>query len=268
MMATLLKVFAGAVPIIALLVGAAFVVPPDFPLLLRQLILFAIGVGGIAAAERLLFGGGMAAISRALGFNPTGPRAIVAAIVVSLPMWGFIPVYCWLSGTALPVNPEWLPMLAGVVLVNGIAEEVTHRAFVFGHLRHARSFTRAALLSAAIFALQHVYLVLTIGPIPGATSIGLALLLSFPLAFLYERGGNSIVGPAILHTSSNAPMMLLTTPALAESIILPHMAVVLTSIYLVFLFRSWLPDPTTTVTEREPRLASAPAASELGTKRI
>ena len=75
----------------------------------------------------------------------------------------------------------------------------------------------------------------TMGTIAGAASLVLALLLAFPLAFIYERGGNSIVGPAILHTSSNAPMMLFVTPAVAAQVILPYMAIVLASIYLVFV---------------------------------
>jgi hypothetical protein len=60
------------------------------------------------------------------------------------------------------------------------------------------------------------------------------------LAFLYERGGNSIGGPAILHTSSNAPLMLFAAGDGAGTLLLPHMAVVLVSIYLVFAFLPWL----------------------------
>ena len=74
----------------------------------------------------------------------------------------------------------------------------------------------------------------------GGASVLLALLLAFPLAFIYERGGNSLAGPAILHTSSNAPMMLFVTPAVAAQVILPYMAIVLASIYLTFLFHRWL----------------------------
>ena len=65
--------------------------------------------------------------------------------------------------------------------------------------------------------------------------IGMALI---PLAFVFERGGDSIIAPAILHTSSNAPAVVL---AMAEDIaavaLVPHMGVVLLSLYLVFAFR-------------------------------
>ena len=131
-------------------------------------------------------------------------------------------------------------ILLGVVLVNGLAEEFIHRAFVFGNLRRERSFVAAAWISAAIFAAQHLYLMISLGAVAGGASVLLALLLAFPLAFIYERGGNSLAGPAILHTSSNAPMMLFVTPAVAAQVILPHMAVVLASIYLTFLFHRWM----------------------------
>jgi membrane protease YdiL (CAAX protease family) len=127
-----------------------------------------------------------------------------------------------------------------VILVNGVAEEVIHRAFIFGHVRETRSFWVSATISAVIFGVQHIYLLFTIGTVAGMASVVLALALAFPLAFLYERGGNSLGTPAILHTSSNAPMMLFVIPEAAGDVLLPHVAVVLASMYLSFVFRPWL----------------------------
>ena len=125
-------------------------------------------------------------------------------------------------------------------MVNGIAEEIIHRAFIFGHLRRVSSFVRATAISALIFGLQHAYLIFTIGPLPGSVSVLLALGLAFPLALLYESGGNSIAGPAILHTSSNAPMMLFVQGDTVAEVILLHMAVVFVSMYASFAFLPWL----------------------------
>ncbi len=234
------KVIVGALPVIAVLVAAAFFIPPDFPLLPRQVILFAWGVGGIAVAEYLLFGPGAARIAVALGLVPPRPRAVLVALLVSLPMWLFLPAYGAIAGIPVALNPQWAAVLLGVVLVNGLAEEVIHRAFIFGHLREEHSFARAAAISAAIFALQHAYLVFTIGPVAGGAAMLLALFLAFPLAFIYETGGRSLAGPAILHTSSNAPIMLFLTAEGSASVLLPHMAVVLISIYGVLAFAGWL----------------------------
>jgi membrane protease YdiL (CAAX protease family) len=230
----------GSVPVIAILVSAAFVLPPGMPILLRQVLLCGIGVAGIAVAERRLFGSGWRRIVATLGFVAPGPRAVVVAIVVSVPMWLFLPIHGRLADAPSSLNPDWLPILLGVILVNGVAEEVIHRAFLFGHLRETRSFWTSATISAEIFAFQHIYLLFTIGAVAGIASVVLAFALAFPLAFLYERGGNSVGAPAILHTSSNAPMMLFVIPTAAGEVVLPHMAVVLASMYLSFVFRPWL----------------------------
>lgn len=239
-MSTLGKVILGAVPVIAGLVATAFIIPADFPLLPRQLILCAWGVGGIIVAERLLFACPPGSLAKAIGMVAPRWRAVVVALLASLPMWLFLPAYGLITGIPIAPDPQWATILLGVILVNGITEEVIHRAFVFGHLRRERSFAGAGAISAAIFALQHVYLLFTIGSVAGSFSVLLALLLAFPLAFIYEAGGRSLLGPAILHTSSNAPIMLLVTPESSSSVILPHMAVVLASIYLCFAFKRWL----------------------------
>jgi membrane protease YdiL (CAAX protease family) len=225
---------------------------------LRQVLLCVIGVGGTMVAERLLFGSRWRRIVSTLGFVAPRARATIAAVVVSLPMWLFLPMYGWLADTPFLLNRDWLAILLGVIFVNGVAEEVIHRAFIFGHLRETRSFWTAATISAVIFAAQHLYLVFTIGAVVGLASVLLALAVALPLAFLYERGGNSLGAPAILHTGSNAPMMLFVTPEAAGSVILPHMAVVLACMYLSFAFRSWLPSEGTAAPDAKPQADTSP----------
>ena len=58
--------------------------------------------------------------------------------LASLPMWVFLPLFAWTNGTAALLQIEWLSLLFGVVLVNGVTEEVIHRGFVFAHLRRGR----------------------------------------------------------------------------------------------------------------------------------
>jgi len=230
------RVCAPAVVVIVPLAAATWFVPPGFPVLLRQFLLCVWGVGAILIAERLLFSDTLAGAVRAIGGVRASTSALVAALVVSVPMWAFLPLLAWSRGIAVALRPDWPQLLVGVVLVNGITEEAIHRAFVFGHLRRERSFAAAATLSALLFAAQHLYLVVTIGWTAGLASVLLAALLAFPLAFIFERGSNSIGGPAILHTSSNAPVIVL---ALSDDFIgtalVPHMGVVLVSLYFVFV---------------------------------
>jgi membrane protease YdiL (CAAX protease family) len=156
-------------------------------------------------------------------------------------MWAFLPSFAWTRVVTITLRPEWLYLLAGVVLVNGITEEVIHRGFVFGRLRRGRSFAAAATLSAMVFAAQHLYIMVTTGWTVGLASVMLAALLAYPLAFVFERGGNSIIAPAILHTSSNAPVVVLAMPEdIAAVALVPHMGVVLLSLYLVFAFHKVL----------------------------
>jgi membrane protease YdiL (CAAX protease family) len=234
---TLVKVYAAASVVMIPLVTAAFFTPPDFPMLLRQILLCAWGVGATLVAERLLFSRTWRQACQAVGFVPARLPAVAVALLVSLPMWLFLPLLAWFKDTPIQLQPDWLALLVGVILVNGIAEEVLHRGFVFGHLQQEHSFVRAATLSALLFAAQHLYLVFSIGWISGLASVVLAMLLTFPLVYTFARGGNSLGGPAILQTSSNAPMIILALPpSFVTSVLVPYMGVVLVSIYLVFVF--------------------------------
>jgi membrane protease YdiL (CAAX protease family) len=234
---TLIKVYTAAIVVMIPLVAAAFFTPSNFPMLLRQILLCAWGVGATLAAERLLFSRTWRQTWQAVGFVPARPAALMIALLAGLPMWLFLPFLAWLQDTPIQLQPDWLALLLGVILVNGITEEVLHRGFVFGHLQQEHSFARAATLSALLFAAQHLYLIFSIGWTGGLASVVLAALLTFPLAYSYARGGNSLGGPAILHTSSNAPMLILALPpSFAASVLVPYMGVVLVSIYLVFVF--------------------------------
>jgi membrane protease YdiL (CAAX protease family) len=231
------NVWAIAILVVAPLIGSAWL-PPSFPHMLRQLLLFAWGVGATLLAERVFFSNTLREAVRQVGFVRTAPPVVAVTALASLPMWAFLPLFLRANGSSVALRPDWLEMLVGVVLVNGITEEVIHRGFVFGHLRRGRRFVAAATLSATLFAAQHLYLVATIGWTTGWASVLLAALLTFPLAYVFERGGNSVGGAAILHTSSNASVLVLAVPdeALASALV-PHMAVVLVSLYLVFVLR-------------------------------
>ena len=78
-MAKLLKILIGAVPVIAVLVAAAFLTPPDFPLLTRQILLFVWGIGGMVVAERVLFGPDWGRVRATLGFVSPRRRTVVVA---------------------------------------------------------------------------------------------------------------------------------------------------------------------------------------------
>jgi hypothetical protein len=71
----------------------------------------------------------------------------------------------------------------------------------------------------------------------------LCAFLAYPMAWVFERGGRSLVGPAILHTSTNTPAIILALPEeIMATALVMHMAVILVSVYLVFLVRAGTPN--------------------------
>ena len=217
------------------LIAAAWL-PAEFPYMLRQLTLCVWGIGAILFTERWIFAHTLAEALRAMGFAAMRTRVLALTLVASVPMWAFLPLTAWTKGVSPALRPDWFSLLAGVILLNGITEEVIHRGFVFRRLRRGRSFARAATLSAAVFAAQHLYIIVTSGWTIGLASVLLAALLSYPLALVFEQGGHSVAGPAVLHTSANAPVIILAMPEdLMSSVLVAHMGVILVSLWALFL---------------------------------
>ena len=97
----LLRLLAGATPVIAILVAAAFILPPSFPWLPRQLLLAAIGIGGIALVEVVIFRTSPDDLGRRLGFVRPDRRTIYVSLAAGLPMWLFLPLVALTTGTPL-----------------------------------------------------------------------------------------------------------------------------------------------------------------------
>lgn len=88
-------------------------------------------------------------------------------------------------------SPWWL-LLAGVV-VAPVVEEVFFRGFLFAGLRKRYDWQRAALISAALFALVHLQ----------PTAVLPIFILGYIFAYLYHRS-NSIWPAIVMHISTNA----------------------------------------------------------------
>jgi membrane protease YdiL (CAAX protease family) len=230
------KTCLSAIVVIAPLVLAAWVPIPG-PAIVTPAVLALWGVSMTLLFERLLFADTLRTAARAIGFTRGRSSTQVIALLASLPMWAGLPVLARLNDIPIALRPDWPWVLLGVILLNGMTEEIIHRGFVFNHFRREHTFLTAASIAAAVFAAQHLYLILTTGWIAGVSSVILAALLTFPLAYVFERGGRAVGPPAILHTSSNAPMLMLVSPSgPLTAVLVPYMGVVLASIYLVFLF--------------------------------
>ncbi len=213
------------------MIAAGFLWPATWPMIWRQVAISLWGIGVIFAVERLAFGGPAGHALAALGALPPRGPVVRVTLVAAFAMFLGPPVLAVAAGTPWRLQPGWGLLLAGVILVNGLAEEVIHRSFLFRHLRARYSFPAAAAIAAAVFGAQHLYLVISIGAVAGIASVLLAVALTFPFVVFYERGGRSILPTTILHTSSNAPLQLLLAPTQQQAFILAHMIVVLAALY-------------------------------------
>ncbi len=97
------------------------------------------------------------------------------------------------------MDAHWLERLPGLFAQAGIAEEVLFRGYLFGHLRRGRSFWRAATISMIPFVVVHLLMFLTMPWPVAVASLFLAVVISFPMAHLFELGNMTIWAPALLH---------------------------------------------------------------------
>jgi membrane protease YdiL (CAAX protease family) len=135
----------------------------------------------------------------ALGLRAPDLRALLWAFALVALLLSFYPVFAAATGAQLSVRADAIPLAIGMLAQGGLAEEVLFRGFLFRRLREGRSFWRAASLAAMAFVAVHSLLFLTLDFALALASLLLSLSLSFPLAWLFERSGDSIWPPAIVH---------------------------------------------------------------------
>ena len=135
----------------------------------------------------------------------------------------------------LPI-PDGCGCCPGLFAQAGIAEEALFRGYLFGRLRRGRSFWHAAALAAVPFVLVHLILFATMPWQVALAAVLLSVILSFPLAYLFELGGNTIWAPALLHFTVQGAIKVLELPG-DTALPLVWMAASAALPYLVFLFR-------------------------------
>lgn len=165
-------------------------------------------VAAIIAIDRGLFGWRQRPIAATLGLGrPHGPGLLTAALI-SVLLLATIPVFAFVTGATVAIDPHAAVLAAGMFMQAGVAEELLFRGFLFGHLRRSRTFWRAAAASLPPFVIAHLFLFFTL-PWPIAlAAVALAVVVSFPLAQLYEIGGRTIWAPALVHFVIQAAVKL------------------------------------------------------------
>lgn len=202
---------------------------------LVMLLISAIVVTGSALAWSLIHKVPFHTSLRAIGFGTPNWRTLGIAVVLSLLMVAFIPIYAMITKTDIHLQENWLWILLGVLTGIGITEETLFRGYVFNFLREERPFWKAATLSMIFFGLMHLLLFFWL-PIPIAiAAILLAIISAYPTAYLFEMGNKTIWPSAILHSAALATTLFVIPMDIATTFSLIWIGVVLISLFLVFV---------------------------------
>jgi membrane protease YdiL (CAAX protease family) len=156
-------------------------------------------IGATAAVDRWIGGPREEPWTRRLGLGAPASAGVVLGGVACALLILVVPAYFALTRETPATHAGWGWLLPGLVAQAGVAEEVLFRAFLFGNLRRGRSFWKAAIVATGPFALVHLWLFVG-QPWPVASAaVLLSVAISFPLARLFDAGGGTIWGPALLH---------------------------------------------------------------------
>lgn len=179
----------------------------------KGLLVCALTVAGVMVCEAVLSRRPISRILVDIGFRAPALGAMTGAAVLTAVMLLFFPVFGAFAGVHMQLHPDAALLAVGILAQGGIAEEAVFRGFLFRRLRAGRSFWGAASLATVPFVLVHSLLFLTLDWPIALASILLALSISFPLAWLFERSGGSILPSAIVHAVVQGAIKLVDASA-------------------------------------------------------
>jgi membrane protease YdiL (CAAX protease family) len=192
-------------------------------------------IAALVAVEGVLFRQSPAMALRSLGFGRPALTGLAVALGVSVLLIAVIPIYAIMRGASVLPYAGWVWLLPGLFAQGGLAEEALFRGYLLGRVRRERSFWPAAGLAALPFVVVHLPLFAIFSWPVALASVLLALILSFPLAYLFELGGSTIWPPALLHFTVQGALKVLD---LGGDALLPliWIGASVAIPYLVFLF--------------------------------
>jgi membrane protease YdiL (CAAX protease family) len=193
-------------------------------------------VAAVAGESFLSRAGPLQALS-SLGLRAPEPRALAWTLALAVGLLLFYPVFAAVTGAKLALLPDALLLAVGMFAQGGVAEEVVFRGFLFRRLRAGRTFWQTALYAAVPFVAVHALLFLTLDFPVALAALLLALSMSFPLAWLFERSGGSVWPPAIVHAVAQGSIKLVDAGEHFPVLALAWMALCATAPWLFFLMR-------------------------------
>lgn len=174
---------------------------------------------------------------RDIGFSKVSFKKIMPGIIISALLLTMYPVLGYILNAKINAAENWQLNLIGLLLTAGLLEEMLFRGFLFGGLRRFMSFKKAVFVSTIVFTIAHLLLFLYFSWPVALLSTLLAAGLSLPLAYLFEKGENTIWSPALVHaairtigmvfTTDERNMMALTATWIITSLVVPYIVLVI-----------------------------------------
>ena len=163
------------------------------------LIVGAIVLSATLAVERIAFGQRIGPAIRSLGLGRPQSVGLVAAILICGALLLMIPVYAGITGASVALLPGFVSLHPGPLCPGRHRRGSALSWLPLRPSRRGRTFWQAARLSMLPFVGVHLLLFFTM-PWPIAlAALLLSVLMSFPLAQLFELGGGTVWPPALLH---------------------------------------------------------------------
>jgi membrane protease YdiL (CAAX protease family) len=175
-------------------------------------------------------------VAGALGFGRPAARGMLAAAVTAAVALSYYFLYSALVAP-LQLKANWGWLAVGLFAYHGLAEELAWRGYAFRRIREARPFGAAVLWTMPLIGITHIPILVTAGPLIGAMAVLGAAVSCLPLAYLWERGGRTIWGPALVHAAIDA-FKLMDAPSGAAG---TQFGVGLTLVTMVVPFLAFLP---------------------------
>jgi membrane protease YdiL (CAAX protease family) len=184
-----------------------------------------------------------------LGLGRPRRRAVLVALLIGALLLACYPLIVAATGARFAFQGGLLGLIA-LFARNGIAEEALYRGFLFRRLRQGRGFGAANLILILLHSAAHAHLIFSFGAAVGIGAMLVAAATAVPYAYLYERGGNTILAPALLHFATDTILLLVSAEAMSVpgtqvGLLLWYVAISALP-YLAFAFHKRFADPVAT----------------------
>jgi len=207
----------------------------SFDWTITMLVLCGIVLVGSVFTRKWIMKETWAQAARQVGLGAPRWSALLISIFASAVLLAFFPIYSSLTGTAIPLNPNWPWILLGVIAGVGITEETLFRGYAFHFLNERWSFWKAASVSMVLFALMHLLLFFWLPVFVAVAAVILSIIAAFPMAYLFNKSNQTIWAGAILHSAALATNLFVIQEEVSASLSLTWIAAVLAAMLLVVL---------------------------------